>query len=280
VVSAASAASPGSTAGPVIINAFCSFNPPARVPPARCWRATTPRGWAAAPSTPTPRCSAATSPASSTPRCATVCGGFQGAEVVPLPDRIRAIAGLSGTGRASPAGPSCVRAPPRRPLESPRQRPYMPSCPGRSPFRWCGARQPKDGPSHYRNLFTRDVFAILDRCSASCSSPSTSSLAQHPRFRGGYPALNVGSTPKSVEIYAFAPGIDPARLEVKLERGVMTIEGEREASVRAEEGKTRRTSTSASKGDSAASSACRGHRPGCRPGQLPRRRAACQRAAP
>jgi len=46
--------------------------------------------------------------------------------------------------------------------------------------------------------------------------------------RGGYPALNVGGTPQSVEIYAFAPGLDPARIEVNLDRGVLTIEGQRE----------------------------------------------------
>ncbi|MGB3428088.1 MAG: Hsp20/alpha crystallin family protein, partial [Burkholderiaceae bacterium] len=27
---------------------------------------------------------------------------------------------------------------------------------------------------------------------------------------GAFPALNIGSTPASVEVYAFAPGIDPS----------------------------------------------------------------------
>lgn len=39
--------------------------------------------------------------------------------------------------------------------------------------------------------------------------------------------MNVGSTARSVEIYAFAPGIDPATLDVQLEKGVLTIAGER-----------------------------------------------------
>ncbi|HMW24016.1 MAG TPA: Hsp20/alpha crystallin family protein [Burkholderiaceae bacterium] len=54
------------------------------------------------------------------------------------------------------------------------------------------------------------------------ASPSIRGLG-----RGGYPALNVGSTPTSVEVYAFAPGMDPARIDVNLERGVLTIAGER-----------------------------------------------------
>ncbi len=45
--------------------------------------------------------------------------------------------------------------------------------------------------------------------------------------RGAFPIINSGSTPKSVEIYVFAPGIDPAKLEVSVDRGVLTIAGER-----------------------------------------------------
>ena len=51
-----------------------------------------------------------------------------------------------------------------------------------------------------------------------------------PSIRGltrGFPAMNVGGTAKSVEIYAFAPGVDPASLDVQIERGVLTISGER-----------------------------------------------------
>ncbi|WP_298232370.1 Hsp20/alpha crystallin family protein [uncultured Azohydromonas sp.] len=54
---------------------------------------------------------------------------------------------------------------------------------------------------------------------------------------GTFPAINVGRTPTSVEIYAFAPGLDPAKLEVNLDRGVLTIAGERASSLpQSEEG--------------------------------------------
>jgi HSP20 family protein len=46
---------------------------------------------------------------------------------------------------------------------------------------------------------------------------------------GTFPAINVGQTPSSVEVYAFAPGIDPAKIEVVIDRGVLTISGERPA---------------------------------------------------
>lgn len=48
---------------------------------------------------------------------------------------------------------------------------------------------------------------------------------------GSYPAINVGHTPTSVEIYAFAPGVDAAKVDVSLDRGVLTISGERPSTV-------------------------------------------------
>lgn len=44
---------------------------------------------------------------------------------------------------------------------------------------------------------------------------------------GTVPAINVGRTPTSVEIYAFAPGLDASQIEVTLDRGVLRISGER-----------------------------------------------------
>ena len=46
---------------------------------------------------------------------------------------------------------------------------------------------------------------------------------------GAFPALNIGNTPTSVEVYAFAPGIDPSQVDVTIDRGVMTISGERKS---------------------------------------------------
>jgi HSP20 family protein len=53
--------------------------------------------------------------------------------------------------------------------------------------------------------------------------PSSIRAAQ----RGAFPAINMGVTQDAVEIYAFAPGIDMGKLEVCVDRGVLTIAGER-----------------------------------------------------
>ncbi len=47
--------------------------------------------------------------------------------------------------------------------------------------------------------------------------------------RGAFPPINMGTSNDAVEIYAFAPGIDPAKLEVSVDRGLLTIAGERPA---------------------------------------------------
>jgi HSP20 family protein len=78
----------------------------------------------------------------------------------------------------------------------------------------------------YRSFFPRDLFADLDRLQREMQQ----NFEISPSIRGltrGFPAINVGSTPKSVEIYAFAPGIAPEALEVHVEKGVLAVAGER-----------------------------------------------------
>lgn len=77
------------------------------------------------------------------------------------------------------------------------------------------------------SLFPRDAFAELDRLQRQMQQAFEFSPSIRGFARGGYPALNVGSTPQSVEIYAYVAGVDPAGIEVNLERGVLTISGER-----------------------------------------------------
>ena len=81
----------------------------------------------------------------------------------------------------------------------------------------------------YRSMFPRDIFAEFDRLQREMQQAFDLTT---PSIRGagglsGFPALNIGGTPQTVELYAFAPGLDPASIEVNLERGVLTISGDR-----------------------------------------------------
>ena len=77
------------------------------------------------------------------------------------------------------------------------------------------------------SLFPRDLFAELDRLQRQVQQAFEFSPSIRGFARGGFPALNVANTPQSAEIYAFAPGLDPATIHVQLERGVLSVSGER-----------------------------------------------------
>lgn len=79
----------------------------------------------------------------------------------------------------------------------------------------------------YRSMFPGDVFAEMDRLQREIEQAFDFGPSIRGLGLGGFPALNVGSTSHSVEMYAFVPGLDPASIDVQLEHGVLTIAGER-----------------------------------------------------
>jgi HSP20 family protein len=79
------------------------------------------------------------------------------------------------------------------------------------------------------SLFPRDLFAEVERLQRQMQQALELSPSIRGFARGGFPALNVASTPQSAEIYGFAPGLDPSKIEVQLERGVLSISGERKS---------------------------------------------------
>jgi len=79
----------------------------------------------------------------------------------------------------------------------------------------------------YRSVFARDVFAEMDRLQRDMQQAFDLSPTICGLGRSGFPALNVGGTPQAIEVYAFAPGLDPDALEVHLERGLLTLAGVR-----------------------------------------------------
>jgi len=46
-----------------------------------------------------------------------------------------------------------------------------------------------------------------------------------------FPAINVGSTPDTVEVMALAPGLDPNAIQLTIDRGLLTISGQRQSAL-------------------------------------------------
>lgn len=87
----------------------------------------------------------------------------------------------------------------------------------------------------YSSLWTfpSSFFSDFDRLHRELDEHFGSGLGAASSIRstapGTFPAINVGNTPTSVEIYAFAPGLDASRIDVTVDRGVLSISGERPA---------------------------------------------------
>jgi HSP20 family protein len=87
----------------------------------------------------------------------------------------------------------------------------------------------------YGSLFPRDVLAELSRLQSEVQRAFDISPSIRGLGRGGFPAINVGTTSETLEIYVFAPGLDPATVEVNLDRGVLSIAGSRETELPAQD---------------------------------------------
>ena len=71
------------------------------------------------------------------------------------------------------------------------------------------------------------MHRTLTRSFAAESAPG----AIRPVTQGSYPEVNVGRTPKSLEVFAFAPGLDAASIDVTVERGVLKFSGSRNSEI-------------------------------------------------
>ena len=74
-----------------------------------------------------------------------------------------------------------------------------------------------------------DLFAELNRMQSLLDQVFPATGASIRSAAGGFPVLNVGTTPTAVEVQALAPGLDPAKLEITVDRGLLVIAGERKS---------------------------------------------------
>jgi HSP20 family protein len=50
--------------------------------------------------------------------------------------------------------------------------------------------------------------------------------------RGTFPPINVGATPERVDVYLFAPGLDPKSLDLSIQQNLLTVSGSRKVEVK------------------------------------------------
>ena len=88
-------------------------------------------------------------------------------------------------------------------------------------------------PSSLPSSVFDELWQLQQEFDALIDSSSSLSGIRSLR-RGSFPSVNVGQTPERVEVYFFAPGIDPKSLEISMQQNLLTVAGKREISVDAE----------------------------------------------
>ncbi|KVO83095.1 heat-shock protein Hsp20 [Burkholderia ubonensis] len=78
--------------------------------------------------------------------------------------------------------------------------------------------------------FGTDLFSEFDRLQQQMAQlfggfPSSIRAGR----LGAFPQINIGATDESIEIVAFAPGINATDLDVSIDKGLLTISGERKS---------------------------------------------------
>ncbi|KVD59659.1 heat-shock protein Hsp20 [Burkholderia ubonensis] len=78
--------------------------------------------------------------------------------------------------------------------------------------------------------FGTDLFSEFDRLQQQMAQlfggfPSSIRAGR----LGAFPQINIGATDESIEIVAFAPGINATEFDVSIDKGLLTISGERKS---------------------------------------------------
>ena len=78
-----------------------------------------------------------------------------------------------------------------------------------------------------------DIFSELNRLQDALDQVFRPAERSSIRALTGasFPVINVGTTPDTIEVMALAPGVDPATLQLSIDRGLLVIAGERKSQV-------------------------------------------------
>jgi HSP20 family protein len=82
----------------------------------------------------------------------------------------------------------------------------------------------------YLTGFDYDVFDQLERMRREMDQAFgnwSGSTGIRSMAAGTFPAINVGASEDQVDVYVFAPGMDPKSLDISLQQNLLTLSGER-----------------------------------------------------
>ncbi len=82
-----------------------------------------------------------------------------------------------------------------------------------------------------------DFEQLQDRLDEMLRGRGSASSIRAVNRAGAFPAMNIGTWADALEIYAFAPGLDAKTIDVSVEKGLLTLSGERASAAQPKEGK-------------------------------------------
>lgn len=80
-------------------------------------------------------------------------------------------------------------------------------------------------PTNLDSLF--DEFARINRELDDAFSTWGAPASIRAAARGSFPPVNIGASDDQVHVYAFAPGLDPAEIDIRVQRNLLTMAGKR-----------------------------------------------------
>jgi len=80
-------------------------------------------------------------------------------------------------------------------------------------------------PTSFDTLF--DELARINRDLDDAFSTWGAPASIRAAARGSFPPVNIGASDDQVHVYAFAPGLDPAQIDIRVQRNLLTMAGRR-----------------------------------------------------
>jgi HSP20 family protein len=89
----------------------------------------------------------------------------------------------------------------------------------------------------YLRGFDTDLFSQLERMREEMDAVfgARSGMSGIRSVAAGtFPAINIGASPTRVDVYVFAAGVDPKGFDISLQQNLLTLSGERKATLPAD----------------------------------------------